>query len=984
MPNATFHPTFRFLALPVVTGLFLAANAAAQTATKPLDHDAYDIWNRITGEAITDDGRWILYHLTSEANDPLLHVKTVAGGTEHVIERAEGARFSDDGRFVVFRIKPSKAAVEQAEKDDVPEAEQPQDSLGILHLGSGQVTLRAERLRNFEMPDENGEWLAYQLLRPKADSAAEGGEEAGRAGRGGGQGQAGEGRGGRGGNGADNGERKPEDGYPLVVRNLRTGEETRIEMATDYEFNEDGSRLAYVTATKDGSNDGVHVLTPGGSTVTLLAGKGDYTNVAFDEAGRQVAFLSNRDHVDDRQREFKLYHWDGDAAEAREIAASMTAGVPQGWWVSEFRGPSFSPNGERLFFGTAPRPEPEPEEDEEDDDEEEVVVDIWAWTDPLLQPMQLQRLQQERRRNYTAVVHLDEGRTVQLATPDMPELSLVADGDADVALGRSDLPYQQEISWGESGDDLYLVDVSSGAREMIVEYARSGGSLSPDAKYLAYWDGENRNWNVMDLATKNVADVSAALPHPVYNELHDSPSLPGSYGSAGWTEDDNRFLVYDRYDIWAVDPTGTAAPRSITEGAGRRDGIRFRYIRLDPDEEQIGPQQDLLLSAFHLTTKQSGFYRDRVNGSTPPRQLVMQDARLGGGFGGGVDKAGDADVMMFTRSTFRDFPNIWVSGRDFADMKQLSDANPQQADYSWGTAELYEWRSAMDGQTLQGVLYKPDGFDPSREYPMMVYFYERLSDNLHNHVIPAAGSSSINISFYVSRGYLVFTPDIPYQIGYPGESALKAVVPGVLSLIDEGFVDEDHIGVQGHSWGGYQIAYLVTKTNVFAAAEAGAPVANMTSAYGGIRWGSGMSRMFQYEKTQSRLGGTLWETPVRYIENSPLFWADKVETPVLMMHNDEDGAVPWYQGIEYFVALRRLNKPVWMFNYNGEDHGLRQEHNQKDWAVRMQQYFDHYLIGDPAPVWMAEGVPAIMKGKTLGLELVTEKVTSEQGGGGNR
>jgi dipeptidyl aminopeptidase/acylaminoacyl peptidase len=279
------------------------------------------------------------------------------------------------------------------------------------------------------------------------------------------------------------------------------------------------------------------------------------------------------------------------------------------------------------------------------------------------------------------------------------------------------------------------------------------------------------------------------------------------------------------------------------------------------------------------------------------------------------------------------------------------------------------------------VLYKPEGFDPSRKYPMMVYFYERLSDNLHNYVIPAAGSSSINISFYVSRGYLVFTPDIPYEIGYPGESALKAVVPGVLSLVDEGFVDEDAIGVQGHSWGGYQIAYLVTKTNVFKAAEAGAPVANMTSAYGGIRWGTGMSRMFQYEKTQSRLGGSLWETPVRYIENSPLFWADKVETPVLMMHNDEDGAVPWYQGIEYFVALRRLNKPVWMLNYNGEDHGLRQEHNQKDWAIRMQQFFDHYLKGDPAPVWMTEGVPAILKGWTLGLELVTEKISSEQGGG---
>jgi dipeptidyl aminopeptidase/acylaminoacyl peptidase len=259
---------------------------------------------------------------------------------------------------------------------------------------------------------------------------------------------------------------------------------------------------------------------------------------------------------------------------------------------------------------------------------------------------------------------------------------------------------------------------------------------------------------------------------------------------------------------------------------------------------------------------------------------------------------------------------------------------------------------------------------------MMVYFYERLSDNLHGHVIPAPGSSSINISFYVSRGYIVFTPDIPYRIGYPGESAFNAVIPGVLSVLSRGFVDEQRVGVQGHSWGGYQIAYLITKTDIFRAAEAGAPVANMVSAYGGIRWESGMSRMFQYEKTQSRLGGTLWETPMRFIENSPIFWADKVNTPLLMMHNDEDGAVPWEQGIEYFVALRRLGKPVWMLNYNGEAHGLRKDVNRKDWTIRMQQFFDHYLLDAPAPVWLEEGVPATEKGRNLGLELVSKPITN--------
>jgi dipeptidyl aminopeptidase/acylaminoacyl peptidase len=308
-------------------------------------------------------------------------------------------------------------------------------------------------------------------------------------------------------------------------------------------------------------------------------------------------------------------------------------------------------------------------------------------------------------------------------------------------------------------------------------------------------------------------------------------------------------------------------------------------------------------------------------------------------------------------------------------MRKVSEANPQMAEYRWGTAELTHWQST-DGRPVAGLLFKPDDFDPSEKYPMMVYFYETNSDGLHSFRRPFGGGSSISVSFYVSRGYVVFIPDIHYRDGYPGESAFDCIVPGVQSVVAQGFIDSERIGVQGHSWGGYQIAYLVTKTDIFAAAEAGAPVSNMTSAYGGIRWASGLSRMMQYERTQSRIGGTLWDKLQLYMENSPLFSAPRVNTPLLMLHNDEDGAVPWYQGIEYFVALRRLQKPVWMLNYNGEAHGLRKYPNQKDWQQRMQQFFDHYLIDAPAPVWLEEGVPAVKKGRTLGLEYVSEQPDS--------
>jgi dienelactone hydrolase len=962
-----------------------AAGQMQEAAKKVLDHDAYDTWNRISASAVSADGRWVLYGIVSEASDPVLTVTSVDGGTTHVVERAESARFGNENRYVAFTIKPSKAAVKEARERRVRTEQLPADTLGILDLQTGDV-VRVARLRSFRMPEQAGDLVAYQLGRepngarpdsvPAPAEPAPGatppqrvepgrmpepptGEQARDTARA----------------AAD---RRREEGTPLLLRNLATGEEHRVEDVLWYGLSKDGARLVFTRSTRAGDVDGAYAMdTRTGAVTTLLSGKGDYKQVAIDESGRQVAFLSNVADFEAKQPAWALYHWDGRSPGARAVASVTTAGIPAGWWISDNGTVRFSQNGQRILFGTTRRPEPEPEQPAANADER-VVLDIWNWRDPLIQPMQLRQLEQERRRAYDAVLHLRDGRVVQLATEEIPSVNIALRGDGDFAIGMSNVPYRQEISWGESGSDVYRIDVRTGAASLLLAYQRGGAALSPEGRYLTWFDGEQQAWFALDLAAAARAragsqvvatNLSERIPFAVHNERHDSPSLPGSYGSAGWTVGDTHFLIYDAHDIWAVDPTGRTAPRSVTEGAGRTGNLRFRYVRQDPEERAIDPGADMLLSAFHLWTKADGYYRDRFNGSQPPVRLIFDDRRFGT-----PTRARDADVLILTRSHFTEFPDLWVTDRDFRSMRRLSHANPRQDEYRWGTAEMVSWRSAQN-DLLQGVLYKPEDFDPSRKYPLMVYFYERLSDNLHQHVVPAAGSSSINISFYVSRGYLVFTPDIPYRIGYPGESAYNAVIPGVLSLLPRGYVDEKRIGVQGHSWGGYQIAHLVTKTDLFAAAEAGAPVVNMVSAYGGIRWESGMVRQFQYEKTQSRLGATLWEAPMRYIENSPIFWADKVNTPLLMMHNDEDGAVPWYQGIEYFVALRRLGKPVWMLNYNGEAHGLRKPVNRKDWTVRMQQFFDHYLLDAPVPVWMEHGVPAIEKGRNLGLDLVTGPIT---------
>ena len=929
-------------------------------AKKALDHDAYDIWNRITERAVSDDGRWALFSLSPEDGDAELRVKSLTSEQAHHVPLGVSAQFSDDARTVAFRIKPSKEAVRHAKREKKKKDQMPKDSLGLLDLSTGAVT-RLGPIQSFKMPEKGSGFVAYHLEKQPAEKDSTKAEEK--------KPEEEEGE------KDDKKKKDKKEGAPLVLRNLASGAESRFENATSYLFSDDGRWLVYTASNKDGSADGIiAVATASGAVDTLMAGEGVYTQAAFDEAGDQLAFLSNRDDYDADQPAFTLYHRRAGTA-PQALADVETPGIPDGWWIGERGKLDFSKEGSRLFFGTAPRPEPGPDEEDEPLDDEKVVLDVWNWKDPLLQPMQLRQLDNEKKRTYRAVVHLADGRVVQLADETVPEVEVGREGEAEVAVGNANVPYRQEISWDwPRYFDVYLIDVETGERRRVMEKMQSSASLSPEAGYLTWWDRDERAWYAVDVDGGEPVNLSARIPHPVYNEIHDWPYKHNAYGNAGWTEGDADFLIYDKYDVWALDPTGARAPRNVTEGRGRADNLRFRYVRLDEDEQAIDPDAPMLLSAFDYGAKATGFYRDQMDGSGEPEQLVMMDRWFST-----LRKAEDADVLLFTRESYQDFPDLWTSNLDLDDMRQISDANPQQDDYLWGAVELVEWTS-LDGIPLKGLLFTPEGFDATKQYPMMVYFYEKNSNNLHRHRPPATARSSISFSFYASRGYLVFVPDIPYKIGYPGESALNAVVPGVTALINKGFVDEDNIGVQGHSWGGYQIAYMVTETNLFKAAEAGAPVSNMTSAYGGIRWGTGMSRMFQYEQSQSRIGGSLWEYPMRYLDNSPLFQADKIETPVLMMHNDEDGAVPWYQGIEFFVALRRLGKPVWMLNYNGELHGLQKYHNKRDFAIRMQQFFDHYLKGAPAPVWMEDGVPAIKKGKTLGLELVTPEPVSVPAG----
>jgi len=394
----------------------------------------------------------------------------------------------------------------------------------------------------------------------------------------------------------------------------------------------------------------------------------------------------------------------------------------------------------------------------------------------------------------------------------------------------------------------------------------------------------------------------------------------------------------------------------LTDSVGRRDQLTFRAIPPEAELRAFDPATPLTVRAFDNVSKAAGFYRERLGVTSAPERIVMAPKSWPV-----YEKARRADQVLVARADYREFPNLWT-GRALDQLTQISDVMPEQARYRWGNVQLVTWAN-LDGVPMEGLLFTPEGFDSTKAYPMVTYFYEQLSDGLHSYVRPA-GRNTINPVVYTSLGYLVFMPNIHYTPGYPGPSAVKAIVPGVQSLIARGIADPKRQGISGQSWGGYQTSYVITQTSLFAAAVPNATVVNMTSAYGGIRWESGVERaIVNYERGQSRIGGSLWEYPERYLENSPLFFLDRVTTPILFMANDADGAVPWYQGIEYFVAMRRLGKEAYMLNYNGDAHNPRKYANQKDVDRRMQEFFAAKLLGAPAPDWMQRGIPFLEKGR---------------------
>jgi dipeptidyl aminopeptidase/acylaminoacyl peptidase len=922
--------------------LFFLLSSGLDAQKKALTHDDIESWKRITERAISDDGEWIAYKTEPWRGDPKVWLYSKDGRKIFESDRGNSIRFTDDSDFLVFTLAPAYEHVRELKLKKTRKEDMPGDILAIYNIDSGKLdTLK--KFRNYKMPEEWAPYIAYQL-EPADKNKDEEKEEEGKE--------------------EETGDKIKEEsgknGYMLHLRNLETGEEMSWPYVTEYDFAGKSSKLIFVSTGDDKEfAKGIYLYDlDKDELVEVITGDKQYKQLSMDENGAKIAFLAKGS--EDRDSEYSVYLWAG--GEAAELVNNSDPAFPQGWKISENGRISFSDNGQRIFFGTAPE---RPERDTTILDEEYPDVDIWNGCEGTLHTVQVINKDRELRRTYMAMYDSSQGKTLQIETENIPESRLIEKGNSDYVLLLSDKPYELQSMWEGSPNhyDVYLLNLLTGDKELIKKDIRARFEPSPGGKYLVWFNYPDYSYYSYDI--ENAKEYRLTSPDIIRaeDELNDVPNYAYPYGAAGWLKDDAAVLIYDRYDIWKVDPRNDHDPVNMTV-TGRANKISYRLISFDREADFIDEKQTQYLMATNEVSRESAYCSWQLKRASEPEML------LGGSFNlSRPMKADDAGTIVYTKETFNLFPDLLVTDLKFRSSTRISDANPQQDEFLWGTAELYEWTS-LDGRKIEGLLYKPENFDPSRKYPMIVNFYEKSSSELYSHRIPELHRSTVDYHYYTSNGYVIFNPDVYYEDGYPGESAYNCVMPGVTALVDEGFIDPEGIGAQGHSWGGYQVAYLATRTDMFAAIESGAPVVNMFSAYGGIRWWTGLNRSFQYEHTQSRIGGSIWEYPLRYFENSPLFTMDKVTTPILIMHNDQDGHVPWYQGIEYFIALRRLEKPVWMLNYTGEPHWPQNLKNKKDFQIRLAQFFDHFLKGKPMPLWMKEGVPAVEKDYELGYELM--------------
>jgi dienelactone hydrolase len=956
------------VAAVAILALVLAAAPGAQTKP-PVTKADFGKWESLSPparDALSGDGRWLAYRINRSNRENELRLLRLAD--DHLLTVPYGGlpTFASNSAWAAYAIGHS-----QAEQDRMREARTPvQNKLGLTNLASGEQT-EIPGVQSFALSGD-GRFIAmrrYAPQPPQGGATPAGGRSGG---RGGGRGAA-----------------PPGDddadpvGVTVIVRSLDDGRDTTFGNVSSFAWQDDDAThaLALTIAADGRQGNGVHLFDAATGTLRVLdSAPAVYTGLSWREGSADLVVLktlSDDRHADPTHRVLAWRGLSTPSEHAQTFDPTSATGVPSGMRIAPFRTPSWSKDGGRIFVGIAEwteKPEPAagprgtgrggaaadaeaqgrgggrgggrravPAEPEPAD------VDIWHWKDAAVMARQKTAAAQDRRRSLLSAWHLDTNQFVQLAQSHSEQVSPI-DG-TDVALVEEWSDYEMQRSMGRPAADLYLADLATGARTRLKDRLEGGrASVSPGGRYLLYVEGGH--WWTLSLSTKAAVNITRSLRTSFVDLDSDStaPTRP-SFGVGGWTADDGRVLLYDDFDIWSVSPDGSGGER-LTQGAA--DRVRHRLVRLDPERDTIDLAAPVYVSLFGTQSKRSGYGLLRPGGGV--ERLLFEDQAITS-----LSKAAGADVFVYMAQTHADSPDTFVSGPSLANPRQVTHTNAFQSDYAWSRSEIVTYKSEK-GLALQGALYYPAGYEPGRRYPMIVYLYERLSDNVHRYVAPSE-TSYYNTTVFTSQGYFVLQPDIVFRPREPGLSVVECVRPAVKAVVDRGLADERRVGVVGHSWGGFDTAFLATHSTTFAAAVAGAPITNLVSNYGNHHWSSGIAETDHIETGQQRMVVPVYDDLQAYMRNSAVFGVGAMTTPLLLMTGDNDGTVFWHQSVELYNIARRAGKNVVMLVYNNEDHGLRLEKNQSDYQQRILDWFGHYLKRDEPKKWITDGRAFLERGR---------------------
>jgi len=888
--------------------LFVFSCLNLQAQQKTLQLEDYPKWSRVISPEVSPTGDWFAYSLRPNGSDDTLHIMSVADRS--IIRVPNGSRpaFSKKGNYVGYFTRPLE---EEAEK--LKKAKKPIEQKAHVRKLSRDTEYSIANAASMAFSNDGKFWA---VLKKKPEGAK----------------------------GAD-----------LILYDLQKEQAMSIGNVSEFAFNQKSSHLAYLVDAEDQIGNGVYLLSLSSKSTDLLdASKASYQSLTWDDQnakkeeyedkGNQLAVLRG-DKVDTlwQQPNYLLVFYNLDMETKMATLDSKSSGFPADFVISDKEALSFSEDGKSIFFGIK-----EQEEKIKMSKDTIANVDVWHWKDPYIQSVQIVRANRNKNFTYQSVYHFQNDDFKQLADEEMR--TVLDSKHPKYRLGRDETPYISDVNWGVSPADFYRVDITSGDKKLIVKEVKRPLGFSPDGRYYLYQ--KDTALMVYDFDTEQITDVSSKAPLVFMDLEHPYPHEKPPYGVAGWTKDGKHVIVNHKFDLWQLALDGSSA-ENITK-IGDAEEIRFRLVQLDPNQEWVDTDQALLLSAYGEWTKKEGFYELEVGKS--PKPLVYEDWSYGAPM-----KAEESDRVFFTKQTFENFPDYYVSNTAFKSQERITDANPQQAEYAWGKRKLVDFTDSR-GNRLQGTLTLPAGYEEGKAYPTVMYFYEKMSNRHHQYSMPVYDDRP-HFSTYASNGYLIFMPDIVFDEGRPGTSSLDVITSAARELIKLGYADADRIGLQGHSWGGYQTSFILTQTDMFRCIVTGAPPTNLESFYNNIYGSSGTVHHGIMEIGQVRMGRgvTPWTHREDYQRENPMHHVPNIKTPFMILHGTDDGAVDWSQGLELFNAARRNGKEVIFLSYPKEGHHLANEANQKDFQRRMKAYFDHYLMDKPAPKWMIEGVPHLEK-----------------------